>query len=368
MDHLRTATADRADLVAVFADIWAELIANSPFDEALTWAESGVDSLKGLIFWLRLEQVLGRPLSYDLMTREMTLGDLIDVIASPEPLHVPAPSGSQRLLGAPVFLVPALFGDEPILADFRRSLAGQLAFDTLALPDIDHPAARLSDMAWIVDHLVRQIIERRPDGPLHIAGYSLGCVMAFEAANRLIAMGRDVRLVCLLDPPFNFGPRAREVAELAALEPPLRTVGKSLRLITKEEGPRQYGVRIAFGALVRFGALELARRLVLATGPLHGARINTLRRMRLIAEMRGRALLRWRPMPCPAPVLLVVSDEMSLSDPVRSWAPLCPQLTVQRAPGNHRQIFEPAALELLNPALLAAIACANEARRAAAAS
>ena len=357
MNHLRTAPADRADLVAVFADIWAELIPNSPFDEGLTWAESGVDSLKGLLFWLRLEQVLERPLSYDIMTREMTLGDLVDVIASPERARVATAAPSAPVLDAPMFLVPALFGDEPILADFRRSLAKRLAFHTLTLPDIDHSAARLSDMTWIANWLVRQIVGARPEGPIHIAGYSLGCVMAFEVANRLSAMDRDVRLVVLLDPPFNFGPRAREVAELAA--PPLRTVRKSLSLITREEGPLLYAVRIAFGALVRFGALEPARRLALTTAPLHGARINTLRRMRLIAEMRGRALMRWRPKTCLSPVLLVVSDELSRSDPERSWAPLCPDLTVQHLPGGHREIFKPGALELLNPALLAAIAQAG---------
>lgn len=354
MNHLRTAAADRADLVAVFADIWAELIPNSPFDERLTWAESGVDSLKGLIFWLRLEQVLERPLSYDIMTREMTLGDLIDAIASPEPACVASAAPASPVLDEPMFLVPALFGDEPILADFRRSLATRLAFHTLTLPDIDHSTARNSDMTWIADRLVRQIVDARPGGPIHIAGYSLGCVMAFEVANRLSATGRDVRLVVLLDPPFNFGQRATEVADQAA--PPLRTVRKSLSLITGQEGLLQYAVRIAFGALVRFGALEPARRLVLATTPLHGARINTLRRMRLIAEMRGRALMRWRPKTCLSPVLLIVSDDLSRGDPERSWAPLCPDLTVQHVPGGHRQIFEPAALELLNPALLAAIA------------
>jgi hypothetical protein len=30
-------------------------------------------------------------------------------------------------------------------------------------------------------------------------------------------------------------------------------------------------------------------------------------------------------------------------------------MTVRRVPGNHREIFQPAALDILNPALIAAI-------------
>ena len=100
MNYLRAA-ADRTDLVAVFADIWAELIPNSPFDERLTWAESGVDSLKGLIFWLRLEQVLERPLSYDIMTREMTPAEEICWRLVPTPLpHFVTAKPSWRCLSA----------------------------------------------------------------------------------------------------------------------------------------------------------------------------------------------------------------------------------------------------------------------------
>lgn len=357
MDRPSPRPADRAALSALFADVWAELIPHADFDPALTWAESGVDSLKGLMFWLRLEQALGRPLSFDLMTREMTLGDLIDAVGAAGPLADDEAPGGQRT-DHPIFLTPALFGDEPILAEFRRSLADRLRFSTLQLPDIDQPARLGSDMDRVAAFLVNQIIEAQPDGPLYLVGYSLGCVMAFQAANHLIAGGRDVRLVCLLDPPFNFGPRVAEKG--LGLVPPPIPVQASLRR-TAGEGARAHWVRIAFGTLMRIGWLEPARRLVLATPHLNAFKINTMRRMRLIAKMRGRALRGWRPEPCAAPVLLAVSDELDPYDPVGAWRGLCPDLTVQRLPGEHRKIFEPRSLDILNPALLAAIVPAETA-------
>ena len=335
----------------VIGQVWAEMVPSTPFDEALTWRDAGVDSLKALHFLLRLEQVLGRPVSFDLITRDMTLGDLSLALSAPSKMESPADVGI-----ATVFLLPGVFGDEANLAEFRRSLAGNVHFETLTLLDIDQPARRLADLNVTAAHIAEQIQALYPEGPLYLAGYSLGGLLAFQAAGDLMARGRDVRLVCLLDSMLG-----SDVDAVIAARPTNPTPAYLRRdvwarfLIRRGESPIRYLERIAFGALVRTGRFELARRLAVATAPREDVAVNDLRRRRVLGGLRERAVIAWRPRPCPAPVLLIASDDFDRHCRMDGWAAVAPDLTVQRVPGSHIEIFRPAALEVLNPALLAAL-------------
>ena len=324
---------------------------SAPFDEALTWRDAGIDSLKTLHFLLRLEQILGRPVSFDLITRDMTLGDLAPALLAPASVGS-APDTDLTTL----FLVPGVFGDEANLAEFRRSLAGRVRFETLTLLDIDRPARRLADLSATASHVVEQIEAMAPDGPLFLAGYSMGGLIAFQAANDLTARGRDVRLVCLLDAMLGYD------LETMAADRPTQPRPAYLRadvwarfLVRPGEGLVRYGERVGFGVLVRTGLLEPARRLAVASARHGDVVVNDLRRRRVLGGLRRRAVFSWRPSPCSAPVLLIASDDFAKYCRVEAWAAVAANLTVQRVPGSHVEIFQPAALAALNPALLGAL-------------
>ena len=325
---------------------------STPFDEHLTWRDSGIDSLKTLHFLLRLEQLLGRPVSFDLITRNMTLGDLPRALScSGDPAQ---PSADDVMS---VFLIPGIFGDEAALAEFRRSLTGRLRFQTLALPDIDQPATLLADLDETAAHIVEQIQMRQPRGPLYLSGYSLGGLLAFQAANDMIARGRDVRLVCLLDSMLGYDIQAIVAARAVNSTPAYRRADVWARFLPRQgEGLRRFTERVTCGAVIRTGMIELARRLAVASAGHEDVVVNDLRRRRVLGVMRERAARSWRPDPCPAPVLLIASDDFAKYCRTDGWGAVAPDLTVKRVPGTHVQIFEPAALEALNPALLAALA------------
>lgn len=335
----------------IIGQVWAETAPSTPFDETLTWRDAGVDSLKALHFLLRLEQLLGRQMSFDLITRDMTLGDLLLALSAPSKAETAADAHITA-----VFLVPGVTGDEANLAEFRRSLAGRVHFETLTLLDIDQPARRLADLNATAAHVAEQIQTLRPQGPLYLAGYSLGGLLAFQAAGDLIARGRDVRLVCLLDSMLGYDVDAMVATRPINPTPPyLRPDVWARFLIRRGESPVRYLERLAFGALVRAGRFELARRLAVAAAPHEDVAVNDLRRRRILGGLRVRAVIAWRPHPCPAPVLLIASDDFARHCRVDGWAAVAPNLTVQRVPGSHIEIFLPAALEVLNPALLAAL-------------
>ena len=291
---------DQASLSALVREVWREMIPATPFDEGLTWREAGVDSLKSLHFLLRLEQLSGRVVSFDMITRDMTLGELVGHLAAANDPN--ADVCAPRSAEFSVFLVPGLLGDEPILAEFRRSLKSRVHFNVLGAPDIEQSAGVLGDIKASAAILVKDIIERQPAGPLYIAGYSIGGLLAFQAANDLIARGRDVRLVCMLDSLIGLGRKPETaVAQTGAHAAPPKASGWSSFRRRSGETAWVYVERVSFGVLLNLGMLGLARRVAVAAAGRHDMAVNLLRRRYLLEKLRGRAMWFWRPQPVRRP-------------------------------------------------------------------
>jgi hypothetical protein len=168
-------------------EVWSKLVPGTPFQEQLTWSEAGVDSLKSLHFLLHLEALLERPLSFDLFARELTLGEVIRRVA-----EVSASDEDALPEGRTIFLSPGIFGDEPILADFRHSLRSRLNCRLLDLPQLDQSPAVLSDIRATAALSVKYIEAQQPDGPVIIGGYSYGALVAYQTAVDLLERGRTI--------------------------------------------------------------------------------------------------------------------------------------------------------------------------------
>ncbi|MBL7952769.1 MAG: AMP-binding protein [Flavobacteriales bacterium] len=67
----------------------------------------------------------------------------------------------------------------------------------------------------IARHYANELLDARPDGPYILSGFSMGGVIAFEMARRLVSLGKEVPLLVLLDargPDFNwwrYAPRTK---------------------------------------------------------------------------------------------------------------------------------------------------------------
>ena len=82
-------------------------------------------------------------------------------------------------------LVKDLDEDQPIYALQAKGLDGE-----------SEPLDTIEAMAT---HYINEILEQNSDGPYHLAGYSLGGLIAFEMAKQLKEMGKDVGIVALFD-------------------------------------------------------------------------------------------------------------------------------------------------------------------------
>jgi pimeloyl-ACP methyl ester carboxylesterase len=173
---------------------WTETLPRASYGPTIEWADAGADSLDTLHLVLRLETYLVRKVPFDLITPDMTAWSLTRQLLN-------EPAAHKDIERPPIFLIPPFLGDEPIFADFRRSVSQHVWLQMLELPDLGCPASLLSDMTATGHFVATEIARRLPQGNILLAGYSYGGCVAFEAAAFLLARGRQVVFLGLLDPP-----------------------------------------------------------------------------------------------------------------------------------------------------------------------
>lgn len=294
---------------AAVSQAWGEMLADAP--PHLPWDVAGGDSLATLHLVYRLEQLLGRTLSFEVMHPDMTQAALVAAIDA-EAGHGP--------VGARVFLFPGLYGDEPGLAAFRRGLAGHVAFELVDPLGLQVPAAVLCDIRATATLAARDIDRHQPVGPLILAGYSFGGSVALEAAAQLTAAGREVALVVVIDTAFGDAVTGR----------------RALRW--QRRWRRPFGD--ALGWLI---ARDRLRSAVLALAARLAAHDAIRLRRSMVHRLRTRARMAWLPSPVTSPMLVVVSSEFeAFTTPI--WERYFPQVEIRRIVATHHGLVRGAGL------------------------
>lgn len=353
MDGKLTLTDDTVHQSVMRA--WTETLPRAPYGPTIEWADAGADSLDTLHLVLRLETYLDRKVSLDLITPDMTAWSLTQQLLKEPAAH----KNNER---SPVFLVPPFFGDEPIFADFRRSLSQHVWLQTLDLPDLGCPASLLSDMAATGHFVATEIARRLPQGDILLAGYSFGGCVAFEAAACLLAQGRQVVFLGLLDP---VAPIRVDEEGVHSTKRPARSWRQRLlhwkMMFENHEDKDMFGYIdwLLFAAFAKMKAFDHGRRRILSARHRLSPEGFVRRRKHLLGILRVSALQRWRPLPLNAPTLLVMSETSIAFGSSHLWKRFCSKLDVVRLPGQHCEIFKPQALELLVPAFVEAVKAAG---------
>ena len=334
------ADADASLLECVRA-VWIQALPSIAFSPDMSWQDAGLDSLKVLELALRLEQALGRKVTFDGLTPDSTANDLIRRL-SEEPASPEAPGDLRHHM----FFVPGLMGDDPAQAVFRRAFRREVRLETLDMAGVETPGRVLGDIPARARRLTDTVMQRRPHGDIRLTGFSFGALVAQEMARQLESQGRAVVFLGLIDGflrppvwrPLDTSPSPRLAAGVEARE-------RWKHRIVRWTGP----------ALRGSGAMELARRLV-STGAVRTRPLAQAAGARLVRAWGFWAMEAWRPGVCEAPTLLVTSDDFARFSSIEEWRAACPRLRVVAAPGGHYHLFEPSAMDRMVPAFLAALA------------
>ena len=189
-----------SDLTAIamqaVAQTWA-VVTGHPAEDALSFDEAGGDSLGLMEIVFVLEEVVGCKLPLDHFHPGLTISGFVDQAL----ICLSGPAEPIASAAAPIFLCPAMYGDLPYLADFRRHCGDAMDFVTIDYGPWQDCLIPGFTLGTLVDLVVTAIEQRQPSGPVTIGGFSAGARLSFEVARVLESRGRAVKLLALLDAP-----------------------------------------------------------------------------------------------------------------------------------------------------------------------
>ena len=295
-------------------------------------------------------------LPLDRCDRSMTILDLaalVDTLRAVGDSAASAPSG-------PVFLAPGAGGDSLLLAQFRAACAPEVDFVTLEYPDWRDIATQGIDGKRFVEAIVDQVAATSPDGPVRLAGFSVGARVAHAAARQLAVAGRKIDFLGLIDGEAVPGARrSRAAADL---------VGR-VRRFSEGAGVDRDVIGRAARVLVEHQLRSQRPRLLraLATSGWLAARGHALRRW--LAQETHRQLIgatdligQGFDVPGPRVVLYRSGGEADGGD--LGWSAVHANLTIRVMGGEHLTLMSPPILDRLARAFVvdaapAAVSCSG---------
>ncbi|SFT90773.1 acetoacetyl-CoA synthetase [Geodermatophilus amargosae] len=208
------------DVQAVVARVFAEVL-GAPVPEDADFFDAGGTSRQSMTLLRRLRGELRRPVSVDDLVAAPTIGGLAAVLAVGGGRDVAVEVLREGVAGVPpLVLVHGPQGD----VDLYRSMVDALDTDAPVYGLTAHlgtaDAVGEASVAELARRHAERLEELQPTGPVRLAGYSFGGLVALEMARLLTARGREVGFLGLLDllpPTGQLSRNAQRLYHLAAL-------------------------------------------------------------------------------------------------------------------------------------------------------
>ncbi len=306
---------------------WRRVLGRPALDLDHNFFEAGGHSLLVMRMFAEMNNTLGYKLPVSLLVEAPTVRQFAGLArqakdARPKYLVLMQPEG----LLPPIYLVHHLLGDVLIY----RSLAHHFAPDRPVYgiqPPVDlvHRSQPYSLRALASEYM-EEILKQQAVGPIHLAGFSSGSVLAFEIASQLRARGFAVGLLALIDGDVQAtGPRIPAAVKYAKVV--IRKLCKIAFKLRDEVavGPRQFVAK-------RLRHLWLQGRIRALENSSSPGEV-TMEQALLLAE---RA---YEGKPYPGPALLIRFHDEAWQfgpDPLMGWSGLVNGgIDVVDLPGGH---------------------------------
>jgi thioesterase domain-containing protein len=332
---IESATRDTiADAVrAAVESAWDEVLGRRTFSANLSWRDAGGDSLNALRLWLRIENILGKPLELDAMDLSARPSEMIAAIERMLDAS-PGQSAYERTPNAVplVFYMPPAEGDSPETAAFRAAFAGRIRFATIRYPswrEMIHAGGGFDSLVNAAEAQIRAHCQSRA---CFLAGYSFGGYVAWETAYRLLHSGWQIGFLGLIDtPPIGRLKRHHNG--------PIAKIGRIVKWMVLSPAEAHAIVQRRFLAiLVGIKAFRLLRGMEEFAAKLR-SKAAFVFRLHLTTELRHGSLRKWEPSSLSVPITLFRSDEFYSESPDYGWGTKCSQVTVVPIGGSHKGLL-----------------------------
>ncbi len=183
------------------ANIWEDLLAICPVGITDNFFDIGGHSLLAVRLQTHIEQQFGQQLTLTMLFQHPTIEQLASLLRQPTTVQAWSPMVALQTDGTRPPLFCAHGGDGSALSfiAFARSLGPSqpcYSFQAAGFEGEQPPCDSIPHMAA---HYITALREIQPHGPYHLAGWSIGGVIAFEMAEQLAHQGQTVAPVLLLD-------------------------------------------------------------------------------------------------------------------------------------------------------------------------
>ncbi len=321
--------------------LWEEVLGRGGFGVEDDYFAVGGDSLSAAILLSRLAAAFGCSLPPALMAREPTVAALARVLRAGgggvwSPLVPFRPSGDQTPLvcvhpaGGTVICYRALAGALPPPRPFWGLQAHGYEADQRPETTVEALATRY----------VAALQEELPPGPVALAGWSFGAVVALEMAQQLGRAGREVANLIALD---------------ALLDPDLPVVAdddivlRLVRLYSALQGGDPRTIAAPSGGDSDARIVELVERAVADGIFPPGFDLAQGRRLAAVTGSCFQAAASYRPGPWGGRVTLIRASRVGVAveDPTLGWSSIAPALEILWTPGDHLTMMRPPAVAAL---------------------
>lgn len=263
------------------------------------------------------------------------------------PLVPIRPNGDQL----PLFLVHAVGGNVLNYRPLADAMPEGIPVYGLQALGLDGRTAPLDSVEKMAERYVREIRSVQPHGPYHLAGGSMGGIIAYEMAQQLMRAGETVGMLGLVDTSAEFGIRYRDEAR--------RGLSARVQRLHRRMQGQSLGERIATIGGVVNGRLQASKvRQQAQQAREAGEALPHSVRYAELEATHMRAYVKYVVQAYPGQIVLFRADEQPQelrAKPALGWESMVDAVEVVSIPGDHRGMIEsPALVTKLSAAILRA--------------
>ncbi|WP_245435534.1 AMP-binding protein [Microvirga calopogonii] len=328
---VRDVTEQPLDLESELLRLWRKLLKFEAMTVDDDFFDSGGDSLLAMEMLMHVEQIIGHSVPETILFGAETIRQLAAKLATKAAM----PATPFFHFNADSNRTPLFFfnGDLVSGSSCMRQMVKLIGHDHPIIT-IDPHGLRGEPIPSSIEKMATDrlplILERHPSGPVVLGGKCNGAMVAFEAARQLMASGRKVELVAMVDPPtVNARPVPRAILGLMEHMVSPRRLRWTFELMACLERFFKRSTSEQISTLQKqFSKLPASQQIA----KMFDALSNPNKEIPpSLWETYSIAMAQYRPAPLDVPVVFYSADHDG-----RSWRHLSPRLEVIQVPGGHR--------------------------------
>ncbi|MEH0019726.1 MAG: amino acid adenylation domain-containing protein [Desulfobacter sp.] len=218
------------DLERIITQMWKAYLKLDRIGTEDNFFELGGDSLMGMGLVSEIRDRFGMDLSVHALLENPTISRLSRFIATKHNRKHPSPTPHQKKTGrhlvciqkgdtgrTPLFLFPVVGGHVYYYRDLADALGKQQPIYGFQSRGLDGGQEPLATVEAIAKEFVDDILKIQPGGEYRVGGSSFGGVLAYEVAQQLRRMNREIRCLFMVNSPGpgHYHARLRSSAEIA---------------------------------------------------------------------------------------------------------------------------------------------------------